>query len=90
MYAWPSARLQVDPLKFNAVTMRSYSLIEDMRPGWQHELDRWDVKTIIVSSSSALAKGLELEPKWKIWYRDSLATVFRPSAAPDPSASPRI
>ncbi|MEO7367895.1 MAG: hypothetical protein ABIZ36_08060 [Gemmatimonadaceae bacterium] len=89
MYAWPAARLQVDPLKFNAVTMRSYSLIEDMRPGWQHELDRWKVQTIIVSSSSPLARGLELEPKWKVWYRDSLATVFRPSAVPDPPASPR-
>lgn len=89
MYAWPSARLQVDPLKFNEVTMRSYSLIDDMRPGWQHELDRWNVKTVIVNSDSPLAKGLELEPRWKIWYRDSLATVFRPAAAIDPSALPR-
>jgi hypothetical protein len=88
MYAWPSARLHVDPLKFNDVTMRSYSKIEDMRPGWQHELDRWNVKTVIVNSSSPFAKGLELEPKWKIWYRDSLATVFRPAAAADPSALP--
>ncbi len=89
MYAWPAARLHVDPLKFNAVTMRSYSLVEDMRPGWQHELDRWNVKTVIVNSNSPLAKGLELEPRWKIWYRDSLATVFRPASANDPSALPR-
>ena len=89
MYAWPQARLHVDPLKFNTVTMRSYSLIDDMRPGWQKELDRWNVKTIIVNSSSSLAKGLDLEPKWKVWYRDSLATVFRPAASDDPSALPR-
>ena len=88
MYAWPEARLHVDPLKFNDVTMRSYSTIEDMRPGWQHELDKWNIKTVIVNSSSPFAKGLELEPKWKIWYRDSLATVFRPAAAADPSALP--
>ena len=89
MYAWPDARLHVDPLKFNAVTMRSYSLIEDMRPGWQHELDRWNVKTVIVNTASPFAKGLELEPRWKVWYRDSVATVFRPASANDPSALPR-
>lgn len=89
MYAWPSARLHVDPLKFNSTTMRSYSLIEDMRPGWQHELERWSVQTVIVNTESPLAKGLEMEPRWKVWYRDSLATVFRPAAANDPSALPR-
>jgi len=29
-----------------------------------------------------MAKGLALEPKWKVWYRDSTAVVYRPSAAP--------
>jgi hypothetical protein len=89
MYAWPDARLHVDPLKFNDVTMKSYSTIADLRPGWQKELEKWNVRTIIVSSRSALAKGLAMEPKWKVWYGDSLATVFRPAAAADPSALPR-
>lgn len=82
MYAWPEARLHVDPLKFNAVTMKSYGIIEDMRPGWQRELDRWNVRTIIVNTRSPLAEGLSLEPRWKVWYRDSTAVVFRPAAAP--------
>ena len=33
MYAWPSARLVVDPLKFNATTVRTYATIEAARPG---------------------------------------------------------
>jgi len=77
MYAWPTASLHVDPLKFNAETMTSYTLIEDMQPGWQKEMDRWQIRTVIVSSKSPMAKGLALEPAWKVWYRDSTAAVFR-------------
>jgi hypothetical protein len=82
MYAWPEASLHVDPLKFNAETIKSYSIIEDLQPGWQKEIDRWQIKTIIVNSKSPMAKGLGLEPKWKVWYRDSTAVVFRPADDP--------
>jgi hypothetical protein len=82
MYAWPEARLHVDPLKFNAETIKSYSMIEDLQPGWQKEIDRWQIKTVIVNSKSPMAKGLALEPKWKVWYRDSTAVVFRPADDP--------
>jgi hypothetical protein len=78
MYSWPDARLHVDPLKFNSLTMKSYSLIDEVRPGWQSELERWKVQTVIVESSSRLAKKLEREPAWRVWYSDSTATVFRP------------
>ena len=82
MYAWPEARLHVDPLKFNETTIKSYSMIEDMQPGWQKEIDRWQIRTIIVNSKSPMAKGLAMEPQWKVWYRDSTAVVFRPSTDP--------
>jgi hypothetical protein len=82
MYAWPEARLHVDPLKFNAETIKSYTIIEDMRPGWQKEIDRWQIRTIIINSKSPMAKGLAMEPKWKVWYQDSTAVVFRPSTDP--------
>ncbi len=77
MYAWPTASLHVDPLKFNAETMTSYTLIEDMQPGWQKEMDRWQIRTVIVNSKSPMARALSLEPAWKVWYRDSTAAVFR-------------
>ena len=80
MYAWPEARLHVDPLKFNATTIKSYGIIDDLDPGWQQELDRWQVRTIIINPESRMAKGLAMEPKWKEWYRDSTAVVYRPSA----------
>lgn len=82
MYAWPAASLHVDPLKFNAETMKSYSIIEDMQPGWQKEIDRWQIRTFILSAKSPLAKGLELDPRWRVWYRDSTAVVIRPASEP--------
>ena len=82
MYAWPEARLHVDPLKFNAETLKSYTLIEDMSPGWQKEMERWRIKTVIIGTNSRMARGLALEPKWKVWYKDSTAVVFRPADDP--------
>jgi hypothetical protein len=80
MYAWPEARLHVDPLKFNRETMKSYSLIDDLQPGWQKEVERWQIRTVIVSPKSPTAKGLMMDPGWKVWYRDSTAVVFRPAS----------
>jgi hypothetical protein len=82
MYAWPEARLHVDPLKFNNVTLKSYTLIEELSPGWQKEMERWGIRTVIINTDSRMARGLALEPKWKVWYKDSTAVVFRPAADP--------
>jgi hypothetical protein len=84
MYAWPEARLHVDPLKFNNQTLKSYTLIEEMSPGWQKEMERWGIRTVIINTGSRFARGLALEPKWKVWYQDSTAVVFRPAADPAP------
>jgi hypothetical protein len=84
MYAWPGASLHVDPLKFNDTTMKTYSVIDELAPGWQEELQRWRVGIVIVETRSRLAKGLKRERGWRVWYQDSLATVFRPVSSPSP------
>lgn len=86
MFAWPAARLHVDPLKFNSTTMKSYGMIEGVQPGWEEELERWQVRTIIIPTVSPLAKGLLKEPGWKLWYKDTLAVVFRSSSASQQAA----
>ncbi|MGI9042497.1 MAG: hypothetical protein ACR2GK_00070 [Gemmatimonadaceae bacterium] len=80
MYSWPSARLAVDPLKFNDSTTHMYSIIDAVQPGWQDEIARWDIRTVIVHPDSRLARGLEREPGWAKWYSDSTAVVFRPAS----------
>jgi hypothetical protein len=82
MYAWPEASLHVDPLKFSSTTIRSYSIIEDLRPTWLAELSRWKVQTVITQSKSPLAEALRTAPGWTRWYADSLAVVFRASEHP--------
>ena len=79
MYAWPEARLIVDPLKFNDATIQAFSRIDAVRPDWKDELQKWNVRTVIVKPDSRLASALAKEPAWKVWYQDSTATVFRPA-----------
>ena len=53
-----------------------------MSPGWLKEMDRWQIQTVIIGSNSRMARGLVLEPGWKVWYRDSTAVVFRRAINP--------
>lgn len=80
MYAWPEASIHVDPLKFNDTTIRSYSRIEELWPGWQEELAKWRVDMVITRPTEALGIALSREPAWALWYRDRTAFVFRPRA----------
>lgn len=82
MYTWPGTPLHVDPLKFSDTTMKTFTRIDELRPGWKAELDRWNIQTVMVRSRSALARTLSNEPGWRTWYRDTTATVFRRSVAP--------
>ena len=79
MNAWPAARLVVDPLEFNDATIRAFSEIDAVRPGWKNEMRKWNVRTVIIRPDSRLALALEKDPEWKVWYRDSISAVFRPA-----------
>ncbi|MEP6602309.1 MAG: hypothetical protein ABJB49_10960, partial [Nitrospirota bacterium] len=81
MFGWPGKPIHVDPLKFSDVTMRSYTTIEELWPGWQEELEKWQVQIVITKPRGALAAALYREPRWSVWYRDSTAVIFQP--APD-------
>jgi hypothetical protein len=92
MYAWQGTPLHVDPLKFSKVTMDSYTRIAELRPGWQSELNRWSVQTVVVKTKSPLADALLNEHAWAIWYRDSTASIFRrpASRAGTVATAPRV
>ncbi len=77
MYAWPAARLHVDPLKFSEQTIDSYRQIEGVGPKWRAELDRWNVATLVLEPQSQLARTVAADSSWQLWYRDSTAAVFR-------------
>lgn len=77
MYAWPGARIHVDPLKFSRLTLDSYVRIDGARQGWQSELDRWSVATLILQPRHPLARTVAADTTWQLWYRDTTAAVFR-------------
>ena len=89
LLAWPGARLHVDPLKFSDTSMVTFTRIDEAKPEWKEELDRWNVQTVMVKSKGTLAKALAKEPTWRMWYQDTTATVFRRSGAP-PAGLPVI
>lgn len=79
MKEWPSVRLHVDPLKFTRQTIDSYMIIADARPGWEKELDRWKVETLLLPPRSLIARTVAMDRDWTAWYRDSTAVLFRRS-----------
>lgn len=84
MYAWPQVSLHVDPLKFSDTTIKTYSIIDEVRPTWLAELKRWNVQTIIVEPKSRMADALKTAPGWSLWYGDSTAVVYRATEAATP------
>jgi hypothetical protein len=48
----------------------------ELHQGWKQVLDNWNVETILVPPSSALAQALFLDPRWATAYRDPQAVVF--------------
>lgn len=64
--------------------MRSVSTLLLLHTGWQDILDRWQVETILVPTSCALAQALLLDSHWRADFSDSQAIVF--SRADPPAA----
>jgi hypothetical protein len=50
--------------------------VVQLHQGWAQVLDQWNVETILVPPSSALAQALFLDPRWIAPYRDPQAVVF--------------
>ena len=43
---------------------------------WQQTLQQWNIDTVLVPASSALATGLRSSPGWRVTYEDSQAVVL--------------
>src|SRR5208337_430659 len=47
-----------------------------LQTGWRDVLDRWQVETVLVPTSSALAQALLLDPNWHAAFSDSKAIIL--------------
>ena len=48
----------------------------ELRPGWQGELESWQVSLAVLPPRSRLAATLRLAG-WQTWYSDETAVVLR-------------
>jgi hypothetical protein len=48
----------------------------ELRTGWRDVLDRWQVETVLIPPSCALAQALQLDPGWHADFADSQALVL--------------
>ncbi len=71
--------------------LRQFKIAVELRTGWRDVLDRWQVETVLVPPSCALAQALLLEPNWHVAFSDSKAIILvrtppaAAPAAPDPA-----
>jgi hypothetical protein len=53
-----------------------YRITAEGSPGWERELDRYGIGTVLVYRTSGLANALAASPAWRWAYGDDLAVVF--------------
>jgi hypothetical protein len=56
--------------------LRQFERAVQLRAGWQQVLDDWEVQTILVPTSCALAQALLLDAHWHSEYRDAQAILL--------------
>ncbi|HVM91187.1 MAG TPA: hypothetical protein VMT67_00165, partial [Terriglobales bacterium] len=62
----------------------SSQTVPQIRDGWAGALERWNVETVMVPPSTALAQALTIDRGWTSAYRDQQAQIFvRKQTNPD-------
>jgi len=54
-----------------------FKVTMQLKPRWRQVLEEWQVQTVLVPTSSALAQALALDYDWRSEYQDDRAIVFR-------------
>jgi hypothetical protein len=63
--------------------LRQFKTAIRLSHGWRNVLDSWNVETVLVPPSSALAQALLIDREWQAVFQDSQAVIFerRPGGA---------
>lgn len=56
--------------------LRQFKTAIQLRTGWREVLDSWQVETVVVPPSCALAQALVLDGNWRAAFRDSRAIIL--------------
>jgi hypothetical protein len=61
---------------YGAQVVEDYLTVIRATPGWQSVLDKYSLKVALVPDTSAISAALSESRDWKLFYQDSVATVF--------------
>jgi hypothetical protein len=76
---YPEYRVFVDgraDLYGDDLLRQSIDTVLELRTGWRGVLDNWNVETVLVPPSCALAQALLLDPNWRVAFRDTKAIIL--------------
>ena len=84
LLAWPEQKVFIDGGTdfYGGELLRAHRHVVNLQPGWRDSLDVWRIDLVLVRSDGAMAGELAGESKWRSWYTDSTATMFRRTVAP--------
>jgi len=84
LWAWPEQKVFIDGGSdfYGGELLRAHRHVVNLQPGWRDSLDVWRIDLVLVRSDGAMAGELAGESKWRSWYTDSTATMFRRTVAP--------
>ena len=80
--AYPASKVFVDGRAdlYDPDLLQQFHSVMQLRPGWRQILDRWDVKTVLVPSTSPPAQCLALDKSWNLKYGDADSSLFERDA----------
>ena len=79
---YPRTRVFVDGRSdfYGAEFSKAWLNVVRARPGWQAELDRYGIDTVLVPPGIPLCGAMKESPRWRVVYDDGTAIVFRTAA----------
>ncbi|MGA7568870.1 MAG: hypothetical protein WBW53_22650 [Terriglobales bacterium] len=91
---YPKYRVFVDgraDLYDNGI-LTQFKTAAEVHTGWRKVLDDWNVDTVLVPPSCALAQALRLDPDWRISFSSSKSIILRRvhSTVQDAELSPEV
>jgi hypothetical protein len=94
---WPEVRVFMDdrtPVYGDRFIIDEYMKVLRAKPGWSEILDKWEIRSAVVSPKSVVATVLEASPDWETAHRDELTAIYlragKPAVATDRSDSNRV
>ncbi len=75
---WPQFQVPCDGriYIYDKNILKAYEAIENLRPGWKEELEKYDFNWILAPKHWPLAALLSAHEDWKLIYSDKVADIF--------------